>query len=56
MPVEPIEHISPVYDDGGSIDSMDIEIEFPELCDSCMPPQPVTTRRPSIMEQDELPF
>jgi len=56
-PVSPIEHYHPVYDDGGSIDAMEIEVEIPELCAQCTPNvSDISVVQSEMEEVDELPF
>lgn len=56
-PVSPIEHYHPVYDDGGSVDSFDVDIEIPEFCIECRPNvSHISVIGTMEEDQDELPF
>jgi hypothetical protein len=52
---------SACYDDGGSVDSFEVDIEYDVVCDMCYirAPHMSSHQRPSIViepKKDELPF
>jgi hypothetical protein len=45
------------YDDGGSVDSFDVDIEYDVVCERCyIMATPTVTIEPRAKDEDELPF
>lgn len=59
LPVMVHEFLSPCYDDGGSVDSIHVDIEYYDVCDMCYISPWALEPRPSIViepDKDDLPF
>jgi len=57
QPVMVHESWSANYDDGGSVDSFDVDIEYDVVCERCyIMATPTVTIEPRAKDEDELPF